>query len=275
MYLQVNNVINPVKKGGTGNFQVSSKKGSNTIDENLIFGTIGIGQYPNLLTSTIVQIDPSGGSSYAGDSSSYIFGFKLVSFVPSGSYFRLTMPLGQGYTVSAAPACSFLPVLGVTPSGTLTCSYSDGQILVRGLGQDLKQGTVLSIKVAITNPPQAIDVPLFRMEVMRDKTQYIYDWVDLLPGPAILPGKLSSVSVTPAGASADLAMGKTETLTLTFTTKNKVPQGGMITVYVPTSFAFVDLKVYDKPVTYYVISGLTAANSSVGITLTYEESTTT
>jgi hypothetical protein len=234
-----------------------------------------MGQYPNQLTSTTIQVDPSGGSANAGDTSFYIIGFKVISFIPKGSFFRITLPTGQGYSVAATPTCSFLPVLGVTPQGTLVCTASNGVIIMRGLNQDIFKGSVLSIKLQITNPLTTISSPLFRIEIVRDKTHYIYDWFDGLVGPNILPGKLSSVAVTPTGAIADLAMGKTETLTLSFKTKNPIPTGGMITVAVPTSFAFLDLKVYDKPITYYVISGLTATNSSVGVTLNYDEPTTT
>lgn len=146
---------------------------------------------------------------------------------------------------------------------------------MRGLSQDLREGSVVSLKVDITNPPRSVDAPLFRIEVMRDKTQYVYDWVDKLLGPAILPGKLSAVSVIPTGNLAELSMAKTETLTLSFTTKNKIPEGGKITVAVPTSFRFLDIKVYDKPITYYIISGLVASNTSVGIGLEFLESTAT
>lgn len=265
--------MNPDTKGGTGNFQISSRKGSNTIDENLIFGSIGIGQFPNLLTSTTIKFDATTGKPNAGETSGYVFGFKTISFIPTGSYFRLTLPKSQGYTTSATPACGFLSVLGKTPRGTLGCTSSQGQIIIRGLAQDLFEGTVVSLKVDITNPPQSVSAPQFRIEVMRDKTQYIYDWVDKLPGPPILPGKLTSVSVTPKGSLADLSKAKTETMSLAFTTKNIIPLGGKITVAVPTSFAFIDINVYDKPITYFIISGLTASNSSVGITLKYIEST--
>lgn len=234
-----------------------------------------MGQYPNQLTSTTIKVDPSGGSANAGDSTFYLIGFKTISFIPKGSYFRVTLPKGKGYTVAAAPPCSFLPVLGITPQGTLTCTASNGVILLRGLSQDLFKGTVLSIKLQITNPLMTVSSPLFRIEIVRDKTQYVYDWIDNLVGPNILPGKISSVSVTPTGALADLAMGKTETLTLSFVTKNPIPTGGMITIAVPTSFAFLDLSVYDKPITYYVISGLTATSTSIGVNLTYIESTAT
>lgn len=274
-YLQVNQIINPDKKGGTGNFQVRSRKGSNTIDENLIFGTIGMGQYPNQLTSTTIKVDTVGGSANAGETSFYVIGFKTISFVPKGSYFRVTLPSGKGYSVAASPTCAFLPVLGITPTGTLSCTASNGVVIMRGLAQDLFKGTVMSIRLQITNPQMTVSSPKFRVEIIRDKTQYVYDWIDSLVGPDILPGKLSSVVVAPNGALADLAIGKTETLSLTFTTKNPIPKGGMITIAVPTSFAFVDLSVYDKPITYYVVSGLTASNASIGVNLTYVDSTTT
>lgn len=272
-YLEIRDVVNPDKKGGTGNFEVRSFKGSNSIDENLVFGTIGMGESPKELRSTTVAFASPGGSPYAGEDSEYVFGFKTVSFVPRGSYFRITLPEGKGYSADAAPACSFLPVLGKTPTGALACSFALGQVLVNGLGQDIVGGSVLSLKIKLKNPPQSVAKPLFRFEVVRFRTQYIYDWKDNLVGPDVLPGRLSGVTVTPVGALDELAMGKTDGLQLTFTTKNPVQAGGMVEVKVPSSFSFLDLRLFDKPITYYVLSGLAPASATERLTLSYLEDT--
>jgi hypothetical protein len=47
-------VLNPEKKGGTGNFIVRTKKGENIFDENLIFATIGIADYIVPFNSAII-----------------------------------------------------------------------------------------------------------------------------------------------------------------------------------------------------------------------------
>lgn len=270
----IKNIINPDKKGGTGNFEVRSMKGSNIIDENLIFGTIGMGEVPETLRSTQITFDvAAGGVSTAGLISKYTFTFKTVSFAPKGSYFRITLPQGLMYSATANPPCGFLPVLGVTPVGTLTCTYADGKVIVNGLGQDVPGLTVLSLYIQILNPPQTVTSPKFRIEMLRTSTQYVYDWKDNQLGPDITPGLITAVSVTPTGDPAYLAMGKTEEFTLQFTVYNPISQGGMITVDIPSSFSFVDSKLFDKPTTYYVLSGLDSVSTTTKVQMVYTEST--
>ena len=275
-YLMIKNIINPDKKGGTGNFEIRSLKGSNIIDENLIFGTIGMGETPQILRSTSIVFDSSfGGVSTAGLVSRYTFNFKTVSFAPLGSYFRITLPIGLNYNAAASPACGFRPVLGVTPIGTMICTFSNNQIIVNGLGQDIVGLTVLSLWVELLNPPQTVTSPTFRLEVIRTNTQYVYDWKDGLVGPDITPGLISSVAVTPTGNSNALAMGKSEQFLLTFTIYNPISSAGMITIYTPSSFAFLDRQIFNKPTTYYVLSGLTSSSSSSNVLMQYTDATST
>jgi hypothetical protein len=271
VYLEIKAIVNPEKKGGTGNFELRSKKGSNSIDENLIFGSIGMGEQQAVLISTTVAFDTAPLSPFAGDSSKYIINFKLVSFIPKGSYFRITPPL-IGYSAAATPACSFLPVFGVTPPGTLSCTYLNGVVLVRGLAGDLVSGTVVKISLELINPPSTASSPLWRIEVMRDKTQYIYDWKDKLVGPNILPGKLTGLSLVPTGTLPTLSAGKREIFELTFVTKNPIPLGGMIEVTIPPTMALIDLSSFEKPTTYFVKQGLVAASATEKVSLVYSES---
>lgn len=55
--LIIRKVKNPEGKGGTGNFEVRSTLGENIFDENLIFGTIGIGDYALYFNSLYINID--------------------------------------------------------------------------------------------------------------------------------------------------------------------------------------------------------------------------
>ena len=273
VYLEIKNIINPEKKGGTGNFEVRSLKGSNTIDENLIFGTIGMGETPNILRSVSIKYDSTGGSAYAGESSQYLFGFKVVSFVPAGSYFRITLPKGKGYSANTNPTCSFVSVLGILPQGSMVCTFTNGQVFMRGLSQDIVEGTVVSIRILLNNPPQTVTGPLFRIEVMRNQTQYIYDWKDNFVGPDVIPGKLTSVSLSTLGSVSELSRGKTDGFQLTFTTTNPIQAGGMIEVTIPGSYSFLEERVFDKPTTYYVVSGLSSFNATQRLTLAYVDST--
>jgi hypothetical protein len=120
-----------VVKGGTGNFQLLTRKGINTLDENLIFGTIGIADGIGNLTSTIVSIDSSG-SARAGELTKYSFTFKTSRQIPWTSYFMLSMPEGNGFGISPFPSCSAFPINGRTINGNFKCRAIDTDIFVEG-----------------------------------------------------------------------------------------------------------------------------------------------
>jgi len=52
--IEVRNVRNPLKVGGTGNFRVVSKTGTKILDANYIFGVIGIYPSPETLVSASI-----------------------------------------------------------------------------------------------------------------------------------------------------------------------------------------------------------------------------
>lgn len=71
----VKNIMNPDYSGGTGNFKLKTIKGSNTLDLNLIFGTIGIGDGVKQLTSVLL----TSTDLKAGNVSNYSIQFKTIS----------------------------------------------------------------------------------------------------------------------------------------------------------------------------------------------------
>ncbi len=90
---------NPSVTGGTGNFMLRTLKGENILDENLIFGTIGIANDIGELSDTLVSIH-SGGLSSAGEYTTYLIRFKNSQLIPLNSYFTITVPVSSGYEVS-------------------------------------------------------------------------------------------------------------------------------------------------------------------------------
>ena len=119
--MQVKNIINPEFRGGVGNFELRTKKGENVLDENLIFGRIGMGDNPNQLISLELQPDSVSGSLKAGETSKYRLQFKTRSYIPKTSYIRIFVPTDKGFQVDPAPLCSFTSVNGFTVSGTAVC----------------------------------------------------------------------------------------------------------------------------------------------------------
>lgn len=84
----IHNVKNPTTMGGTGQFMIFAKKDNVILDENRIFGLIGISGKINPLVSTVVAID-SQSKSNAGENARYIFSFKVQSELPNTMYIRI------------------------------------------------------------------------------------------------------------------------------------------------------------------------------------------
>lgn len=58
--------MNPITKGGVGSFILKTLQGKNIVDENKIFGIIGIADVSTTMVSAGVDFDPAG-SNAAGD----------------------------------------------------------------------------------------------------------------------------------------------------------------------------------------------------------------
>ena len=93
--------------------------GESIIDENEMFGVIGIGSDIGLLSSAIVSLDSSG-SSKAGVATKYGFSFKVSTHIPWNSFFLLKIP-NSGFGISKFPSCSAFAINGNIISGNLVC----------------------------------------------------------------------------------------------------------------------------------------------------------
>lgn len=68
--VQINGILNPFKKGGTGSFILRTKLGENIFDENLIFSILGIADTYTEMTQAVISVSPTG-SSYVADYTTY------------------------------------------------------------------------------------------------------------------------------------------------------------------------------------------------------------
>lgn len=91
--LEINGVMNPSRRGGTGNFIIRSKRYEYVYDENLIFSALGIADTIILLSSTIVNPDKLAGTFKAGQPSKYNFAFKTNTNLPKGVKIKLGIPI--------------------------------------------------------------------------------------------------------------------------------------------------------------------------------------
>ena len=128
--MTVKSVANPLTKGGTGNFKLISKIGNNILDQNLVFGVIGIADTIGLLTSTSVNLD-SAGVLNAGEVSRYAFSFKVSQTIPAQSYMKFYV-LDPNFGLSKFPSCSAFSMNGKIIQGKLTCETVGREIYIRG-----------------------------------------------------------------------------------------------------------------------------------------------
>jgi len=73
------------------------------VDQNTIFGTIGVSNAVSSLSSASVDVQ-IGGSYRAGETTYYDFSFKLNVKLIAGSWIKFTFP-DDGYVISSSPDC--------------------------------------------------------------------------------------------------------------------------------------------------------------------------
>lgn len=232
-----------------------------------------MGDQPNDLTSLALELHTSGASLNAGETSRYAFKFKTISLIPMDSYFRITVPSEAGFKVSATPACGFITVDGFLAQGTLSCKTEGSRVYITGLGQALPSATSMGLFLEVINPDFAQVSPAWRLEIIRAKTQFLYDWVKELYGPSILPGILTNFNFAPKIATTEISRSKEVLMELKFDLKGEIPEGGVMELIFPSSFTLLDKKFLDIPSTYYITGGLQDKSSNELVTLNFDEIT--
>jgi len=124
-------VKNPKIAGGTGNFILRTKKGKNLIDENTIFGSIGIASKVYTLTSVIIGFN-RGSLMSAGEYTTYLIKFTNNKYIPENTYIKLTVPIESGYVLEKFPACSSYPLNNKVLGGVLQCETVGKIVFIRG-----------------------------------------------------------------------------------------------------------------------------------------------
>lgn len=228
-------VLNPSSKGGTGNFIIRSKKGVNILDENLVFGVVGIADSVNNLTSSTVALDATG-SSEAGVLTKYSFSFKTNQQIPMNSYFMITVPASAGFTISKNPSCSSFSINGNQISGNLVCTSNANNIIAQGLASDIASSFEVGISVSLTNPTFSGTTKTFQVAILKKNTTVVYAWSTGIQGVTITPGAISKVTFSLINPSLVLSMSKTMDFRLIFIPKNPLIAGSEISIEFPMTF---------------------------------------
>ncbi|EAR97741.2 histone deacetylase family protein (macronuclear) [Tetrahymena thermophila SB210] len=197
----VQQVLNPSTKGGVGSFILQTLQGQNIVDQNKIFGIIGIADISTNLISANIQVNPSG-SDLAGDYTSYQLTFQTASNIPAGSYFILQIP--TDFTLEDYPTCISPSLNGYFIAGQLICTLqSNNQVRIDGVVGVLTQGINYVLQISMQNPPYTINPNtassnyVFSFQIYKQGTQILFESISGIQGPAINAAGLNNISLTP------------------------------------------------------------------------------
>jgi histone deacetylase 6 len=255
----VYSVLNPNAEGGSGPFSLSSYKNKNLLDQNTVFGVVGIAHAITTLASASVNVQ-SGSSKKAGEVTRYEFSIKVQSTLPKNSWMRYTFP--SSFTISQHPTCEAYTINGKTLQGDLSCEQTGNKVKVLGLVQEVFPNTEVGVRVSLTNPSFSGSPGMLTVETGRASTNTIYERITNIPSPVIEPGQITGVRLTPVDTSAVLATSKPVLYNLKFTTANTCSQGK-----VEVEFNS-DFNMDSQPI-YYVEYGLEDISATQPVTLAY------
>ncbi len=257
-------MANPLTPGGTGNFQLISKIGDNILDQNLVFGVIGIADIIGPLTSAAAGLDGTSVRN-AGEPSKYAFSFKVSQIIPAHSYFKIFVH-DPNFGLSKFPSCSAYSINEKIIQGKLACETVGRDIIVRGLSADIPQSQDVGISVSLTNPPFSGITKEFSVAIYRNGTNAIYDRKKGIAGISITPGQLTNVFLKKVSSTSTQSRNKIMDYTLTFLPKNALRSGSCIVLTFPYTFT-IDTGV---SVRRFISSGLEdiSEDTTVGMEVT-------
>lgn len=205
--MTIERIKNPSSQGGTGNFWLRTVKGGQVIDENLIFGVIGIANDIGTIVTASVALDTEG-VQFAGELSRYVFILETSRYIPDNNFVRLYFPENE-FEIVQFPTCSAYPVAGKTVNGRLVCeSFSNNYIDVRGFVDEFNEGTSIGIVVTVRNPRYEHITTEFGVAIMRDFTQIMYDRKLDIPGVTINPGLINDIEIIQLDSALTITRNK-------------------------------------------------------------------
>ena len=261
--------MNPDASGGTGNFWIRSIKGGQTVDENLIFGVIGVANDIGLIKSASVALETEG-VQYAGELSKYVFTFTTSRDIPDNNFVRLYLPTGE-FEVAKFPSCAAYSVGGKLARGRLTCeSFGSNFIDVSGFKDKFSAGTSIGIVVTLRNPTYAHITEVFGIAVMRKFTQIMYDRKLDIDAVTITPGRLFNVKIGQVDTSMRLTRNKVMQFQLNFKPTNALADGSMIKLQFPASFPVYSEQILAQEVMFWVEFGLEDKSEADPLKISYD-----
>ena len=127
--MTINQVKNPETKGGTGNFMIASKKGENLLDENRVFGVIGIADSPSIIYNAYIEI-ANNNSRFVSMQASYKVSFQSNQDLPDKFFIQMEAPISSGFSIVENQDCGLYTVNNV--NYTCICETMKNLIILRG-----------------------------------------------------------------------------------------------------------------------------------------------
>lgn len=140
-------VLNPSRKGGSGNFIVRSLLGKMIYDENLSFASLGIGD--KVLKFPFAKVTITNNA--AGAISTYNFEFKTSIYFPKEAFVMITLDSQSGFPYdpfSTTIVCSAYKVNGYLVNATFVCKrVSKTQIKITGFNTFVSASAEIGISM--------------------------------------------------------------------------------------------------------------------------------
>ena len=267
--ISVYNVLNPDSQGGTGNFWIRSLKGGQSIDENLIFGAIGIAGDIGAISTASVALETQG-VQYAGELSKYVFSFITSRDIPDNNFVRIYLPPGE-FGVAQFPSCSAYPIGGKIIRGRLVCeSTGDNFIDVTGFKDKFPAGTTIGIVVTLRNPRYAHTTGNFGIAIMRLFTQVMYDRKLDIIGVSITPGRMWDVQVLQVDSAFTQTRNKIMQFMMKFRPTNPMTANSMIKMQFPASFIVFPSSLLGQQIMFWVEFGLEDQSEANPLQITFD-----
>lgn len=265
----IKNVLNPSVIGGTGMFSIYSKKNSVVIDQNLMFGHIGISDTINTFTSTVAAID-STSKSNAGEISKVTFSFKTQVDLPQDMYIKIEFPAST-FEMTTNPSTSAFPVNGVTVKGNLYSTQENDIVKVYGFSEAQKSGSEIGFGVTVRNPKNAQTTNTFNLFSMKIGTTNAFARKTSVAGVTITAGLISQIKLKALRTDITLSKAKKAWFRLEFKLRNDLPASSYINIKIPGSFT-LDTSTHSllgTPTGYYLESGLEDESSTVELAISH------
>ena len=260
----IEGITNPSTAGGTGNFMIITYLGVNVLNQNLIFGVIGVAGSVGTLASTVVSLETTGVST-AGSYTSYNFQFETATDIPAGSYFVFSI-LDTDFVIPAIPKCVPYAINGVTVAGIFTCNTIGQNIYVYGLQEYLVASSFVGMTISLGNPTYVKTTSTFTFATYRANTTVMYDQGTGISGVSITAGLVNNITFTQVNPTAIAAQGKDMDYILKFTPTNQLYNLTVITIQFPPTFV-IDVSSNKK---VYIMYGLedNSESNPVGLSIT-------